>query len=474
MAKTILLADDSVTIQKVVELTFLGKDYQVVGVGDGTSALGRLPDVRPDLVIADVHMPGADGYEVCKQSKSTYPQIPVLLLVGTFEQFDEKKASASGADDHLKKPFDSMELLKKVETLIASVAGQSDPTLDTVQTGAVQGQVAEAAAIAEEPVAAAASGLVEPPSFEPMPSDELPIAPEPSLATIQAASMPGLTVPPVSPEAESEDAPIPLLMEESEAAPAEPEVSPVASVAPAAAEAPAAEAPAPTPTYPVFDGPIQPAAFSGPIQPAAMPGLVTEDSDPGSALTGDSEGDSTPDTVQMRWAPVRPEPAAAEPEPAAVVPEPVAVEPEPAAAEPEPAAVVPEPVAVEPEPVSVMPEPVAVVPEPIAVEPEAVVAEPEPAAVVPEPVAVEPEPAAVEPVAAVPEPIAVVDEVAAAPAAHANNGALSDKDVDRIARRVAELLSEQVLREVAWEVVPDLAEVVIKERIRELESEVES
>ena len=71
MAKTILLADDSVTIQKVVELTFMDQDYQVVATGNGTSALEQLAELGPDLVIADVHMPGADGYEVCRQTKDT-------------------------------------------------------------------------------------------------------------------------------------------------------------------------------------------------------------------------------------------------------------------------------------------------------------------------------------------------------------------------------------------------------------------
>ena len=117
MAKTILLADDSVTIQKVVELTFMEQDYEVVAVSDGNAALEKLPQLRPDLVIADVHMPGADGYEVCSKCRASFPEIPVLLLVGTFEQFDEDQAEQAGAHGHLKKPFDSQDLLSKVESL---------------------------------------------------------------------------------------------------------------------------------------------------------------------------------------------------------------------------------------------------------------------------------------------------------------------------------------------------------------------
>lgn len=126
MARTILLADDSVTIQKVVELTFMDGDYQVVSVGDGGAALERLAAVRPDLLIVDVHMPGASGYEVCRRAKVERPAMPVLLLVGTFEAFDEAEAKASGADGFIKKPFEAEDLLRQVESLVAA-AGPAAP-----------------------------------------------------------------------------------------------------------------------------------------------------------------------------------------------------------------------------------------------------------------------------------------------------------------------------------------------------------
>jgi CheY-like chemotaxis protein len=122
MSKTILLADDSLTIQKVVELTFMEEDFDVVSVSDGDHALAKLGELTPALVIADVHMPGAPGYEVCSQVKTAHPGVPVLLLVGTFEVFDEQEAQAAGADAHLKKPFDSQELLQMVEGLVGAVA----------------------------------------------------------------------------------------------------------------------------------------------------------------------------------------------------------------------------------------------------------------------------------------------------------------------------------------------------------------
>jgi len=123
MTRTILLADDSVTIQKVVELTFLEEDLDVVAVGSGDEALARLDDLSPALVIADVHMPGADGFEVCRRVKKKDSAIPVLLLVGTFEPFDADGVQACGAQGHLKKPFDSQELLR----LALELVGKADP-----------------------------------------------------------------------------------------------------------------------------------------------------------------------------------------------------------------------------------------------------------------------------------------------------------------------------------------------------------
>lgn len=124
MSKTILLADDSVTIQKVVELSFVDEGYRVVGVANGDDALSRLGEAAPDLVIADIHMPGANGYEVASKVKQMRPGTPVLLLVGTFEPFDRERFNNSGADAFMKKPFDSQELLRQVQTLLAASVRQ--------------------------------------------------------------------------------------------------------------------------------------------------------------------------------------------------------------------------------------------------------------------------------------------------------------------------------------------------------------
>jgi len=122
--KKILLADDSITIQKVVELTFSDGNYQVVCVSNGAQALKKIPDLRPDIVLLDVIMPEKSGYEVCEQLKAdpATASIPVLLLTGTFEPFDRRRAEAAGASGHLTKPFESQALVSRVEELMAQAS----------------------------------------------------------------------------------------------------------------------------------------------------------------------------------------------------------------------------------------------------------------------------------------------------------------------------------------------------------------
>ncbi|HVS02745.1 MAG TPA: response regulator, partial [Thermoanaerobaculia bacterium] len=319
MGKKILLADDSVTIQKVVELTFMDEDHEVVAVSNGDEALHRLHDVRPDLVIADVHMPGIGGYEVCRRAKEEVPGLPVLLLVGTFEPFREDEARACGADGFLKKPFDSQELLRRVDELLAA-APEAAP----------EGAVDEGAPVADEP---ATEEDEEDPwgggRIAALPDEPVPLSPE---------DLAGYSLEPVEEGEEEAAAPLEIAAEELEI-----ERSPWAEAEEMPEPLPVAEAP-----------------------------------------------------------PVRPQ-----------------VEPPPSAEE------------------------------------------------APEP------PAAVE-VPASPAPGGGAEAAATGGMAAATGaGALSDEDVERVARRVVELMGDRLLREVAWEVVPDLAELAIKERIRELERQLE-
>jgi CheY-like chemotaxis protein len=121
MPKKLLLADDSITIQKVIGITFANEDFALTTVDNGVDAIATARRLRPDLILADVVMPGKNGYEVCEFVKHD-PElrgIPVLLLAGTFESFDEAEMARVGADGYITKPFESQTLIDKVHELIS-------------------------------------------------------------------------------------------------------------------------------------------------------------------------------------------------------------------------------------------------------------------------------------------------------------------------------------------------------------------
>ena len=125
MPKTLLLADDSITIQKVVAITFANEDFKITSVDNGEDAITKARELKPDIILADVVMPRKNGYEVCDAVKGDpgLKHIPVLLLAGTFEAFDEGRARAVAADGHISKPFESQALIDRVKSLVQGGAG---------------------------------------------------------------------------------------------------------------------------------------------------------------------------------------------------------------------------------------------------------------------------------------------------------------------------------------------------------------
>ena len=120
MPHKLLLADDSVTIQRVIELTFAGEDVEVIAVGDGQKAIERIGTERPDIVLTDIGMPERNGYEVAEFVK-THPDlkhIPVVLLTGAFESVDEARVRAIGCDGWLVKPFEPQLVINRVRDLL--------------------------------------------------------------------------------------------------------------------------------------------------------------------------------------------------------------------------------------------------------------------------------------------------------------------------------------------------------------------
>src|SRR6516164_9470934 len=104
MRKTILLADDSPTIRRLVTQTFADANFKIVEVSNGDAAIKALDDVRPNLVLTDIYMPGKNGYEVCAfvRNHPTLSATPVILLVGAFDAFDDENAKHSGATANIK------------------------------------------------------------------------------------------------------------------------------------------------------------------------------------------------------------------------------------------------------------------------------------------------------------------------------------------------------------------------------------
>ncbi len=139
----LLLADDSVTIRKVVELTFADEGIDVTAVGDAQAAMEKFVDLQPDIVLVDVGLSGTNGYQICEMIKAddATKHIPVMLLVGSFEPFDGDEAHRVGADGFMTKPFNSIrDLVSRVSMLLE-------------KNGSARHAAAETPAPAPEPLA---------------------------------------------------------------------------------------------------------------------------------------------------------------------------------------------------------------------------------------------------------------------------------------------------------------------------------
>ncbi len=402
---TILLADDSLTIQKVVELTFGETEHDVIAVPDGAELLRRLPEVLPDVVICDVIMPGMEGYEVCQQIKSDPAtlHIPVILLTGTFEPFDRDRALAAGCSEIITKPFEARKLVETVERLLATGV-EAEP----VDLGTEPGAVTPPPPLEPEPAAEEfGTHLAEPQvddaleytssgfsemqdagddaeawSSEP-PEDGL----EFEIGDDTANRMQTADTDDLASDEQPFPEPPPLDSDDVTGF-----ASPDTQDAPFADDARQVEASEPTgdgaPDDPFDAMPLEPLEPAGAEFEAPPEDASTDDGSTYALDEVDEHGaDTSPSDAGFRVAPD---------------------------------------------------EPVA----PTDDEPEAF--------------------AEVSALPTVPGPTTPVH----------GTSSLSDEDVERIARRVAELAAERI-EQIAWEVIPDMAEIVVRERVRELEAEID-
>jgi CheY-like chemotaxis protein len=130
LARTVLLADDSVTAQNMGRRILIDAGYEVITVNNGSAALKKIHESRPDLIVLDVYMPGYGGLEVCQRLKesSETTKIPVLLTVGKMEPFKSEEARRVRADGHIVKPFEASELLAALTKLEDRIVPQAEPS----------------------------------------------------------------------------------------------------------------------------------------------------------------------------------------------------------------------------------------------------------------------------------------------------------------------------------------------------------
>jgi len=415
MANRLLLADDSITIQKVVAIIFANEEFELTVVDNGTAALEKAREVTPDVMLVDALMPGKNGYEVCSEIRRDprLGSVPILLLIGAFEPLDEDKARSCGADATISKPFESQQLIDKVKELLE---------------------------LAKSRKAAPAPAAAEPaPRPLPLESAAEELWGDLSAFDTMAPVAPAAAAQPTAPQAQPafQSAPVSQPAAAGFAAPAAPSfAAPQAPVAAEPFESEIVEVSTEDDLWGAFEVEELPETAAA---PAEVFGVVEPDAEFEAeeffSFEEEAEGvEETGPALELVEEPV------VQPVEEAVFG--FAEEPAAAVREPEPFQLPEyEPFALETEPFAEPLEPeVALAP---ALEP---VSEPLP---VMEPQSVPAEPA-----------------FAAAPAAAAEPRSLSEAELVAALSKV----SKEVIERIVWEVVPDLAEVLIKEEIRKLKA----
>ncbi|MEZ4288619.1 MAG: response regulator [Polyangiales bacterium] len=132
----ILVADDSATMRKVMQMTFAGEDAEVITVESGEAAVQKARALQPDVIFADVSMPGMDGYEVARAIKNDAATgaIAVVVMASQQRPFDQRRGDESGVDAHVVKPFETQAVIDKAKSLCGSGRRISSVPVASVQT----------------------------------------------------------------------------------------------------------------------------------------------------------------------------------------------------------------------------------------------------------------------------------------------------------------------------------------------------
>ena len=416
--RKLLLADDSAAIRKVIELTFSDEGMEVITVPDGRSAFEKMGQVRPDLVLADVYMPEVGGYELCRSIKQDerFAKTPVVLLISSFEPFDEAEARRAGADDVVTKPFQSIrQLVSRVGALLNKTDEQAEMTYQYPTPGVTEAEPGAAAPLDEQASAPPVTVMVEAPVMEHVePAEPAGVACPTDLELQTADTMKLERIVDDRDEEKVDEAAISL--EDTM------EVEPIVAVA---SDEPIKVEPEPETVEISFSD------ISEPVQVTPQPQMKFDDAvlDLEDEFLGDPQMVGDDVFLDLDFADAVPVEA---------LEERVAEEP------PTPIAFAP---ATQVEEAAVEIEQTAA---PVIYEP--------PAVVTPE------EPATLE--LSAPEPVnePVVNQ-ATAQLSFDGDGGLSPAAIEAIARRMVEQMSDKVIREIAWEVVPELSELLIRRKL---------
>src|SRR5688500_2025333 len=125
--RTLLLADENVTVQRVIALTFAKEPVRIVTASDGNQAMDQMLVERPDIVLAGTTLPQVSGYDLARfvKSKAELRNVPVLLLSGAFENIDEAQFKSSGANGVIEKPVEPLAVVNRVKELLG-IAGDGN------------------------------------------------------------------------------------------------------------------------------------------------------------------------------------------------------------------------------------------------------------------------------------------------------------------------------------------------------------
>ena len=130
----ILIVDDDNNIAELISLYLVKECYDTLIVNDGESALEKIPEFRPDLMLLDIMLPGIDGYEVCRQVRAN-SDLPIIMLSAKGETFDNVLGLQLGADDYIEKPFDSKEMVARVKAVLRRTVSKTAPVPEVTGDG---------------------------------------------------------------------------------------------------------------------------------------------------------------------------------------------------------------------------------------------------------------------------------------------------------------------------------------------------